>query len=106
MSYLTPQDPGAFEGASKRIPEPGLKLTSECPKCQGYGGWHLRLNAYGPGKHFSCVCFNCHGWGYVRPEEAGHAHEFDRGVAVGRCLTQYTCQLPGCGYQKTVDSSD
>lgn len=37
----------------------------ECPVCKGYGGWNLRLNAYGAGKHFQAFCSQCWGWGWV-----------------------------------------
>lgn len=76
-----------------------------CPKCKGWGGHNLRLNAYGPGKHFKSSCDQCVGWGYVRESDSQCIHEWDykTRVNVGNCLNIYTCVK--CGQKRTVDSS-
>ena len=101
--YLKHDDPEAYEGLEKIPINERYKLTYECPCCKGYGGWILRKNAYGEGKHFKAHCSVCNGWGYTRTFETC-VHEWDRGVNVGRCLNTYTCVK--CGKKQTVDSSD
>jgi hypothetical protein len=55
---------------------PGMAdYTVECPKCHGYGGWNLRLNAY-PG---TCSCE--HEW-----------HQHTRHASGAQ-----KCKYPGCG---------
>jgi hypothetical protein len=56
---------------------PGLAgLVHVCPKCRGHGGWNLRLNAYGPGKHFQCGCGQCNGWGFVGESDRHCVHDY------------------------------
>lgn len=119
--YLKITDRGATFDMEKKSPEHGM--TAECPACHGYGGWHLELDAYGPGKHFDCFCGNCNGWGYVAPKDAGHVHEFEefydeeKANAVravmglepirftrGNCCHNHLCRV--CGDYRFVDSSD
>lgn len=115
--YLKPTDPDAFKDMTKNEPEPASKMLGtyrkprcasvpvvECGKCHGYGGWNLKLNAYGPGRHFRASCNNCTGWGYVPESQGSHVHEWDRGETIGRCVTRYTCA--SCGETNDVDSSD
>lgn len=106
VPYGEPDDPGAFDDNPLRDPQPEMGLTHLCARCEGHGGWILRRDAYGEGKHFKCSCSNCNGWGYVRPEDVDHVHDWDwqNGVNTGHCLTLYTCT--GCGKKWEVDSSD
>lgn len=105
--YLTRTDARAFEGMEvhdiakvKYIKNPVL-----CPVCKGHGGWHLRIDAYGPGKHFDCHCFQCNGYGYVdgTTSNATCIHTWTE-KTVGRCLHEHTCSK--CGEKRVVDSSD
>ncbi len=102
--YLGVRDPGALKDMTKREPRAGL--TAECPACLGYGGWHLRVDAYGPNKHFDCSCSNCNGWGWVREGslDATCVHEYQTHRNVGNCLNEWKCGK--CGQIITVDSSD
>lgn len=114
--YLKPTDPDAFTDMVKKPSEPARDMlvryrlmpadstVVECGKCHGHGGWNLKLNAYGSGRHFRASCNNCTGWGYVPAAQGDHVHEWDRGETVGRCVTRYTCV--GCGKVSDVDSSD
>lgn len=107
--YLKPGDPGAFDGLTKQEPAPAQRMMGggavvECAQCRGHGKWNLKLDAYGPGKHFRASCNNCTGWGYVSAKQGNHIHEWDRGETVGNCLTRYTCA--GCKEVWDVDSSD
>lgn len=85
---------------------PAHDYTVECMKCHGYGYWNLRIDAYGPGKHFQAACGQCNGWGYVRPEspDAKCLHDWGYPVTIGRCLHEYTCKH--CKITKVTDSSD
>lgn len=104
--YLTHESPDAFVDMTKRKPENDAHV--ECPKCLGYGGWHLRLNARGPGQHFNAGCMNCHGWGWVAKDspDAKCVHDYKEARNVGRCLNVWKCQRAECGHEITVDSSD
>jgi hypothetical protein len=115
--YLAHTDPAAFADMEKKLPEPCSKMLGayakprvesvpvvECAKCNGHGGWNLKLDAFGAGKHFRASCNNCTGWGFVPASQGDHIHEWDRGETVGRCVTRYTCA--GCGHVSDVDSSD
>lgn len=116
--YLKPTDADAFKDMTKKEPEPAGEMLGqyvakprcasvpvvECGQCHGYGGWNLKLDARGPGKHFRAHCNNCNGWGYVSAKQGNHVHEWGRGETIGRCLTRYTCA--GCGQVNDVDSSD
>ncbi len=77
-----------------------------CPACKGRGGWNLKLNAYGEGKHFKAGCMQCTSWGLVKAgsDDAACIHEWDSGKNVGRCLNNYTCKK--CGHVRQIDSSD
>lgn len=101
MNYLEFDDPTAYEGLEKRVPQGAA--SHECPKCKGHGGWILRKNAYGEGKHFMSSCSDCNGWGYTAAPVTC-IHDWDSGKNVGRCLHTYTCVK--CGVKQTVDSSD
>ena len=73
-----------------------------CPKCHGHGGWILKKDAYGPGKHFLMGCDHCNGWGWAEPSEC--VHEFKVGKSLGKCLHEWVCVK--CGAARVVDSSD
>lgn len=77
-----------------------------CPACHGHGSYNLELNAYGEGQHFRGGCNNCTGWGYVEvgSPDAKCVHKYGSSRNVGKCLTEYTCDL--CGNKNVVDSSD
>jgi len=84
-----------------------------CPVCQGYGGWNLRLNAYGPGRHFKAFCSQCNGWGWVKEEDLC-VHDMVElsqdqcrklGIAHwGNLWHVYRCTK--CGRVRSYDSSD
>lgn len=113
--YLDRTSPDAFVGMTKKA-QPHLRAdglgrsfgenTVECPSCKGYGGGHLKLNAYGPGKHFDWSCSNCTGWGWVRAgsPDALCAHDYLTDRNVGNCLNVWKCRK--CAHEITVDSSD
>jgi hypothetical protein len=105
--YLEPGDPGSFLGLSPRkkedMPEwwPGGEV---CPTCRGYGGWHLHVDAYGPGKHFDAACNSCWGYGFLR-EGQSCAHEWDvKGAGKWNCTSVWKCKK--CGAETEIDSSD
>lgn len=90
-----------------------------CPKCHGYGGWNLELNAYRRPQgladntenrsnfvHFQSGCSQCNGWGWVSDAstDATCLHQWLYSSSPGRCLHTYTCRT--CHASKTVDSSD
>jgi hypothetical protein len=119
VPYLTPEDPDAFLDMAKQ-PNPSIWSDMqdyvECPKCHGYGGWHLRINAYGEGVHFNCVCSQCNGFGLVKPGrdvdcihkwvEIGGKESAELGIPhYGMCYHVYKC-AKGCGATMAHDSSD
>lgn len=75
-----------------------------CPKCQQFGNYILRLNAYGPNRHFMGSCDQCSGWGWVSREDAKCIHKWRLSKNIGRCLNLYKCEK--CGDTREVDSSD
>jgi len=114
--YLEPTDPNAFLDFPLRKPKPEYGYIEECPKCMGHGGWNLKLNAYPLHQyedipenrhrysHFRAGCFHCWGWGFVRPEDADHVHDWQHVKVLGNCLDLYECSV--CNKQWQVDSSD
>lgn len=120
--YLEPTDADAFLDFPKKSLEkilessPWMKDHSvECPQCKGHGGWNLRINAYPlhhhentaenrhEFSHFRASCSHCHGWGYVKPEDANHVHEWVWVKNTGNCLNLHECKT--CGKQWEIDSS-
>lgn len=105
----------AFVDYPMREPDAVLGYTKMCPKCQGHGGWNLALNQYSlHGKentpenrhtfsHFTCMCGNCYGWGFVR-EDQTCVHDWKFHSNTGRCLNMYQCIH--CGQLNEIDSSD
>lgn len=118
MNYIEPTDADAFVDfpGKKNLCDFLPQCNCECPKCQGYGGWNLKLNAYPlHGKtnttenrhnfsHFRASCDHCQGYGYVKPEDASHIHKWEFVKNVGNCLNEYTCKQ--CNQTWIVDSSD
>lgn len=124
IEYLKSTDPHAFLGMKKKsyrktnsaVDLYAKKITIECPKCHGYGGWHLSLNAYGKGKHFDMNCGQCNGWGFVEPGlDATCIHDWhelsyiqcqEKGIRHwGSCWHVYEC-VKGCGKTMAQDSGD
>ena len=101
--YLEHDDPSAYEGLTKREQNTKYGFVHECPKCHGHGGWILRKDAYGVGKHFMASCADCGGWGYTS-EPATCVHDWSDIKSIGHCLHTWTCSK--CGAQQIVDSSD
>lgn len=123
MTYLEPDAPAAHvdypplvtneRGAAKHAIPPG---SVACPKCNGWGGHNLRLDAYPLRNmdntaenrhmysHFKASCDQCAGWGHVPAEDAACVHDFKHHRNVGNCLNEYRCSK--CGKTWTVDSSD
>ncbi len=104
-----------FDGFTKKAPpadDPDLRFL--CPVCKGYGGWNLRLDAYGPGQHFQAHCSQCNGWGWVSEcdrdcvhdsKELSQAECRDRKIEHwGMCYHVYVCTK--CGRIRAYDSSD
>ena len=116
MGYLTHTDPNAFLDMEVGEKADYMKDYILCPKCKGHGGWNLRIDAYGKGKHFRCSCGQCNGWGYVHPDSTSATciHDFvgvsedecnRRGITHhGRCWHVYECKH--CGQITSHDSSD
>jgi len=113
--FMTHLHADAFVDYPLREPSPQYGLTKMCPKCQGHGGWNLALNQYRMHNypdtpenrhryaHFTCLCGNCTGWGYVH-ESQTCVHDWEYSRNVGRCLNEYKCIH--CGKLNQVDSSD
>lgn len=112
--YMDHTHPDAFVDWVRR--EPAYGSTVECPRCKGFGGWNLQMNAYSlHGKadtpenrhlfsHFRAMCSHCNGWGFVSPAETCPGHEWIWEANTGRCLNLYRCTV--CGKKSEVDSSD
>ena len=112
MNYL----PAGTDFTDMDKKKPHCKDQEACPKCKGYGGWNLQLNAYGQGKHFRMFCCQCWGHGYVDKDskDATCIHDFheisaeearNKGVHhFGRCYHVSECSK--CGKLISYDSSD
>jgi len=113
--YMDHTHPDAFVDWAKRSPEYGM--TKECPRCKGYGGWNLQLNAYKLREgmadtqdtrhlfcHFRQHCGTCNGWGYVHPNMNCTGHDWVFVQNLGRCYNRYKCKH--CDAISDVDSSD
>ena len=72
MTFFDSHHPLAFVGMKPKAPT-SKEFSEPCPKCHGMGGWHLQLDAYGPGVHFDTVCDNCGATGFVR-NGSNHVH--------------------------------
>ena len=112
--YIKPTDPDAFVDWPRQSPTEWASI--ECPQCKGHGGWNLSLNQYPLHdkedtpearhlfSHFRSNCGQCNGYGFVREEDSGHIHDWDRVQNAGNCLNLYACSV--CGKKWEVDSSD
>lgn len=98
-------------------PHPGTQYTdmqtyTVCPRCHGYGGWNLRVNAYGkPGdppnmRHFRASCSQCWGWGYVPEADAACLHDYKEIAPDQPWRCWHTIQCTKCGRTRSYDSSD
>ena len=97
----------SFVGIELKKPQYNKGMIETCPLCKGHGGWNLRINAYGDGKHFNAACSNCNGWGYIKPEDACKVapyHQWEVIRNAGNCLNVWKCIH--CGIEMVVDSSD
>lgn len=115
--YLNPGDMGSFRGFRLLDPKQSyLKNPVTCPLCRGFGGWNLKLNAYGDNKHFKAHCIQCNGYGYVesgsKSESCIHSYKeltakecSEIGIShYGNCYHVNKCVT--CGDIRAVDSSD
>ena len=99
---LKPGEPGSF--LDWVIKEPTTTWTKLCPQCQGHGGWNLKVDAYGSGKHFQTTCDVCCGWGWISPKRECVQHTWEFVKNLGRCYNRYKCTK--CGAIDDVDSGD
>jgi len=104
--YMDHTHPDAFKDMPVKDQPKGYPPNANtiCPKCKGHGGWHLRIDAYGPGKHFNCSCPQCWGWGWVTDADAHCIHDFETVASDGRGDNTWKCKK--CGRSFRVDSSD
>lgn len=102
-NYLDHTHPDAFVDW-KHLEAPNPTFSKECPRCKGFGGWNLKMNSYGIGKHLQCQCSHCNGWGYVSSAETCEGHEWVFEENLGRCYNRYRCLK--CGKKTNVDSGD
>ena len=98
VEYMTVNHPDAFKDIPKK--QQVSVNSKECPSCKGHGSYNLRLDSYGPGKHFQGSCANCNGHGYV--DDDSHTHEW---VLIENMGTQKTYQCKHCHKIWYVDSS-
>ena len=79
-----------------------------CPKCQGHGKWNLKLNAYGPGKHFQGACGQCWSWGFVAPGSLDETclHTFKAIAPRDRFRCSHTIECTTCKRQISYSSDD
>lgn len=95
-----------YMNEKKPVPDFGKYTWVECPECEGYGGWIINRDAYGPGRHFEAHCAQCSGWGWVVEGSVNHKciHEWRHTRNLGNCYNEYECTK--CGSKKKVDSGD
>jgi hypothetical protein len=117
-TYLTNDHPDAHLDWTARVtPEELTEGWFLCPKCGGWGGHNLRINAYPlPAgyddtpehrhryRHFRCICDQCTGRGRVTESDAHCVHEWQLGRNLGRCYNEWCCTK--CPVVRRVDSSD
>lgn len=113
--YMEPGDPGCWDDFPCVMKKPDHLLDSKiCPKCQGHGGWNLKLNAYPlhhyPDtmenrhlySHFRASCNQCNGYGWTTDLDCIHSMTFVENV--GNCLNKWSCTK--CDHHVVYDSSD
>ena len=115
--YWNHTHPRAFENMEVRTPDCAA-LVAPCPKCKGYGGWHLAHypdTRNGWYAYFDASCGQCNGWGYVDPHsedahcmhdwrELSHEESVQRGLHTARCWHNMVCKH--CNKVEGVDTSD
>lgn len=116
QQYLTYTDTDAFTDWPKMQPNIIFGYTKECNRCNGHGGWNLKLNAYPLHhyennrenrhrySHFRAVCDHCNGWGYTSPDESCIGHEWKLNKNLNSYQQQYQCLH--CVKSMYVDTSD
>lgn len=104
-SYMSRDDPKAFVDMPVKSKPDRMDSPVLCPKCKGHGGWHLKLDDFGQGKHFNAACNQCNGWGWVQGGTVNEScvHEFGE-VRVSMHIYKNVCQK--CGHTNVIDSSD
>jgi hypothetical protein len=81
-----------------------------CPRCHGYGKFHLSINTFGPGRHSTISCGVCFEEGWVTPEQAdcyntnGHTFQTVAAKYEGRTEVQYR-QCTKCKATEIIDGS-
>ena len=87
-----------------------------CPKCQGYGGWNLKVDCYGGRykgeivpelRHFQSSCNQCWGYGWVKKGSlsAKCIHKWVHSRAGKWNCTHYE-KCSECGTEVFIDSGD
>ena len=100
--YLKFGDEGSLEGKVKKEPNIERGYTEPCPTCQGYGGWILRPNAYGEGKHFECWCGDCFGNGYLKPGQEPYSIKYKRIKDIFKNHIKVTNQIMGYAHNRGI----
>lgn len=77
-----------------------------CPLCKGYGGWTLKLDAYGLGKHFRAFCRQCWGWGWAKGADATCIHDYKEIAPDQPFRCWHTIRCTKCGETKSYSSDD
>jgi hypothetical protein len=101
--YLNPGDPGSFLDCTVRENWDPERLKY-CPVCRGHCEYNLKIDAYGPGRHFRGVCAHCNGSGLVDIRQTCDEHVWKHTRELGRCYNEYTCVK--CGAVHHIDSGD
>lgn len=103
--YLKPTDKGAFKDMKVRgkatAIDKGTQNLIKCPKCKGYGGWHLKIDAYGKDKHFDAGCDQCNSWGWVNKDSKDATCLHKWGSDHGKCMFEHTYMCTKCGTEIT-----
>ena len=107
MKTLIPQylqDATNFTGIAVKSQPSHMATSTLCPKCQGHGGWVLRLNAYGHGLHFNAACAQCNTWGWVGSADADCIHKWEPSLD-RTTMFQNKQECSKCGRTAVHDSS-
>jgi len=126
--YMDETHPDAFKDMEKKS-RPDLRFPGkignwvECGRCQGHGGWNLKLHAYKRQRngadigceHFQTACGSCWGWGWVPKGQCLHkwGGKWEDSIAAKNGMTRpklFRCEsiwvCVKCGEHRVVDSSD